>query len=441
MTNAPNATRRTPTPTSREPLRLPPDWPNIRALLCARADFLAILAADGVEVKRNGNHYAARLRPDDKTPSCHVWPPGVGRSGHKGWTWHDYGDGRGGDALAYLVDVRGMAFMDAARLLGEKGGWMPEALQGYAPAGSLPRKPAPRPDPPPKGEAVDPMDPDAQAAAVQLFIAELLAMNPGAADGGRAYLRGRGCLPAGWPDTAFLLREEDRPRLAALLAGGSDAEVKTMVQAGILYPGRRHVLAWGKGPACLLACMDRMGRRAYLVARRLDWNPGDGQKYLNQSTAGGAVRLPFGLPCLYAQDPALAGLLPAFPRSTAGDLLLVEGTLDALGAAVLGWPALAMLNRPQAAADYLDRTTAAARMLEPHLPAMRDCRRVVVMPDRDEGAKGDEGKRLAGRLVAWLRAAGCRAEVQTLPDLFPDAPAECKDLAELAELKGRARNV
>ena len=423
----------------REPARLSD---TDRATLCARASLLDLLAADGVDVRREGNHYAARLRPDDKTPSCKVWPPGTGKRGADGWTWHDYGSGKGGDALAYLVDVRGLAFMDAARLLGEKGGWMPEALQGPAPAGSPPRKPAPRPEPPPQVEPVAVMNPDAQAAAVQIFLAELLAMNPAAAEGGRAYLRGRGCLPDGWPDLAFLLRGDDCPRLAALLAAGPDAPA--MVQAGILKPaeaGRPPRLVWWDR-VCLLVCMDRRGRAAYLVGRRMDWKPGTaGGKYLNQSTAAGAVRLPFGLPCAYAQDPALAGLLPAFPRSTAGDLLLVEGPLDALGAVALGWPAVAMLNRPQAAADYLNRDTAAARMLDPHLPALRDCRRVVVMPDRDEGPKGDEGKRLALRLVAWLRAAGCRAEAQTLPDLFPDAPAECKDLAELAELKGTARNV
>ena len=45
--------------------------------------------------------------------------------------------------------------------------------------------------------------------------------------------------------------------------------------------------------------------------------------------------------------------------------------VHALGAAVLGRPALALLNRPQAAADYRDRDTDAARMLDPHLPALR----------------------------------------------------------------------
>jgi hypothetical protein len=171
------------------------------------------------------------------------------------------------------------------------------------------------------------------------------------------------------------------------------------------------------------------------VGRRVNWKKGDGAgKYINQPTGAGAVRLPVGLSSLLAAsgDPIACQNLPHFNPDKAGDLLLVEGVLDALGAACLGWPALAMLNRPQAARDYTDRDTAAAKMLTPHLPALRDCRRVLVVPDADKGEKGDEGKALARRLVAWLRAAGCRSEMKTLGDLCPEAPEDCKDLADVA---------
>ena len=79
--------------------RRPPLSDSDRAELCSRVDFLAVLAGDGVEARKSGTHYVCRLRPNDKTPSCYVWPPDTGKRGAEGWTWHDYGDGRGGDAL------------------------------------------------------------------------------------------------------------------------------------------------------------------------------------------------------------------------------------------------------------------------------------------------------------------------------------------------------
>ena len=75
-------------------------------------------------------------------------------------------------------------------------------------------------------------------------------------------------------------------------------------------------------------------------------------------------------------------------------------------------------------------------MLEAHLPALRSLRRVCVVPDADPGKKGAEGEVLASRLVAWLRAAGCRAEVSPLADLIPDISPDCKDLADVSKMKG-----
>jgi len=39
---------------------------------------------------------------------------------------------------------------------------------------------------------------------------------------------------------------------------------------------------------------------------------------------------------------------------------------------------------------------------------------------------------MASRLVANLRAADVAAQLVTLREIAPDAPAECKDLADLA---------
>ena len=413
-----------------------------RAELCRRVDFLAVLAGDGVDVRKNGAAWLCRLR-DEGNPSCHVYPPGVGRYGAKGWTWHDYGSGKGGDALAYLVDVRGLDFLDAARLLAEKGGWMPDCLRDAGKtAPRCPPRPAskggPCPDTPPPPRPVEPpaMPPDGQWWAAAVFLSALAGLDPDAAPEGEAYLRGRGCLPHGWPEgVAYRLRADLCGKLAAHLAAMPEAP--DLLRAGLLKPaeaGKPPRLPWW-GDCVLLVCHDAEACPVYLLARRLDWRDGDRLgKYLNQPCPpGGPIRWPFNLPALYHA----AGRLPAWPVKLppehAGDVLLVEGPLDALGAAALGWPAVALLCRPQAH-DYRDRHGAAARMLEAHLPALRDVARVRVVPDADPGKKGAEGEALAARLVGWLRAAGVgRADVARLPDLCPDAPEGCKDLADVAE--------
>jgi DNA primase len=397
-----------------------------RAELCRRVDLLNLLAADGVEVKRRGRAYLCKLRPDERTPSCHVYRPGEGRKGARGWTWHDYGDGRNGDALGYLVDVRGLPFVDAVAELCRLAGWTPPSLQGGAPAAAS--RPPPTLEPPR-------LTPDEQRGAALSFVAELRRRCPDAEKQAKAYLAGRGCLPVGTVG-AWLLPAEACAPLAAELARGPDADLLT--RAGLLKPAEGDKptrLAWWDR-TCLLGCYDAEGCLVYFVGRRLDWKDGDPWgKYINQGTAGGAVRVPYNLPALYQAAGRLDGWPVQPAREKAGDVLLVEGPLDALGAAVLGWPAVALLTRLQAH-DYADRDGAAARALDVHLPALRDVRRVRVVPDADPGSKGAEGEALAARLVGWLRNAGVRAELATLADLCPDA-ADCKDLADVAKAKGR----
>jgi len=285
---------------------------------------------------------------------------------------------------------------------------------------------------PPETPPVPVLDHEAQVDAALAFVSALVEMVPNAARAAEDYLRSRGCLPACGAVGCWVLPADACKPMAARLAAGPDAGLLT--RAGLLKPaadGKPPRLPWWDTVA-LLGCYDAAGRLAYYVGRRLDWRDGDRWgKYINQGTAGGAVRWPYNLPALYRA----AGRLPAWPvapdPAKAGDMLLVEGPLDALGAACLGWPAVALLTRPLAH-DYADRHGAAARMLEPHLPALRDVRRVLVVPDADAGDKGAEGEALAARLVGWLRAAGCRAEVARLVDLCPDAPEGCKDLADVA---------
>lgn len=419
---------------------LPANWESLRAALCARVDFLAVLQADGVAVKKLGDHYACALRRDDKNPSCHVWPPGKGTQGGRGWTFKDFGSDKAGDALGYLVDVRGLPF-DAAvaelcRLTGERvEGWQNEG-PGCPRNDRKPPSHTVTPPEPPRRQEPPTMRPQAQLDAALAFLSALLDIVPDADAQGAAYLAGRGCLPTGWPPVAYKLPAAAMPALFARLA--ASPQLPVLLQAGLLKPAEGNKplrLQWGAwaGDVVLIVHHDRAGGPLTFIARRLDYKSGDRfGKYLQQTYAHGAARLPFGLLALYR--PAGFDWKPA-PKK-AGDVLLVEGTLDALGAAVLGWPALGLSMRPQAG-GYRDESGAVARMLEAHLPALRDMRRVRVVPDADPGAKGAEGEALAARLVGWLRFAGVKAEVSTMADLCPDAPEGCKDLADVAaKLKG-----
>ena len=400
--------------------RRPPLSESDRAELC-RVDFLAVLAGDGVEARKSGTHYVCRLRPNDKTPSCHVWPPGAGKHGGDGWTWHDYGDGKGGDALAYLVDVRGLDFMEAARLLADLTGYTPEALQGAPIAGKPPRMPA-KPAPVPIWTPAPSMPKEAQAEAVAAFLRELRAAYPKTGEEGTAYLVRRGVMEPDVVDGAAYLLPADLCRpLAAKLAAGPLAPA--LLQAGILkaaQDGKPVRLAWWDR-VCLVPCETKEGRPVYLVGRRVDWTPeAVGGKYINQGTAAGAVRYPLGLPALYEAARRRA------------DLLLVEGPLDALGAGCLGFHALALCGRLQGV-NFTSEAGAVAAMLSPHLDALLLCRKVQVVPDADAGDKGRQGEHLAADLVGWLKARGIRADVATLVDL--KCPPECKDLADAAALK------
>ena len=419
-----------------------PDFQDItpaeRAELCRRVDLLSLLRADGVVVKPSGPKYVCSLRRDDRTPSCHIWPPGVGAKGAAGWTMKDFGDGWGGDALAYLVEKRGLPFVDALTELCRLTGWTPPSMESLAPNGHVHESKRATHTIPPLPEPASFMDPDAQAAAVAHFLSALCEMHPEARAEGDAYLAGRGVLPTNYPPgIAYRLPADLCRPLAERLAVEPEAEL--MVRAGLLKPaadGKPPRLPWWDN-VVLFTCRDAGAWPVYLVGRRLDWTAGDRYgKYINQITVdGGAARWPFNLPALYAAARRLAGWAWKPSKEHAGDLLLVEGPTDALGAAVLGWAAVALLTRPRASGPE-DRESGAVKMLEPHLPALRVLRRVRVVPDADPGPKGTEGERLASNLVAWLRAAGCCSDVATLADLIPDASTACKDLADVSKIKG-----
>lgn len=413
--------------------------PAERSELCSRVDLLSLLRADGVVVKPSGRKYVCSLRRDDRTPSCHIWPPGVGAKGAAGWTLHDFGDDWGGDALAYLMEKRGLPFLEALAELCRSAGWTPPSMKGLTPNGRGHGSKRATHTIPPMPVPVASMAPDDQAAAVAVFLSTLCQMYPEACAEGDAYLEGRGVLPPNYPPgTAFRLPGYLCAPLAERLT--IDPNVELLLKSGLLKTGESGKpprLPWW-GDVVLFACRDTRAWLVYLVGRRLDWKEGDVcGKYINQLTPeGGAIRWPFNLPAAYAT----VGRLPGWPWKPSGDhadeLLLVEGPADALGAARLGWAAMALCMRLQSR-DWRHRDGAVARMLEPHMAALRDFRIVRVVPDNDSGEKGVIGVQLASKLVGYLRAAGVAADVSLMGDLYPDHAKDCKDLADVAaKLKG-----
>lgn len=411
-----------------------------RAELCRLVDFPAMLQSFGVEVRRRGAALVCAIRRES-TPSCYIYAPGQGVLGHRGWTYHDYGGGGSGakgDVVGYLIDCQGMAYMDAMRYLADLTGFRPAGL-GSDPFGAdKPITPKARPLPPARPQ-IPIMPPDEQAEACRIYLDALCEVYPGAEAEGAAYLgpskahRGRNVLPKGWPSVGYHQPPEiEEDLIKALLP---NAEL--LVCAGFLKaedergPVR---LQWGAfyGQMILIAHHDERGRVAFFAVRRFEWHDGDRfPKYLRQTTERGAQRIPFGLVSIYRPAPMTWRPAPEHAK----ELLIVEGELDALGAACLGWPALGMGGRVQSsgANDMHSRTF---KMLEPHLPALRDLDRIAVLPDNDaDPSKSAEGVALAGRLVALLRVEGCRAETITLDRLGVPVPPECKDVAELAAVR------
>jgi DNA primase len=405
--------------------------------LCRRIDFPAMLQGFGVEVRRQGANLVCAVR-QERTPSCQIYAPGQGRMGHKGWTYWDYGNNEGGRAIDYLTNHQGMTFLDAVRYMAEQTGFRPDGLGDNKAGASKPRPKAAQPAPPAKTETPS-MPPKEQAEACRIYLEALCEVDPMAQDAGASYLgpnpahRGRNVLPEGWPSIAYAQFTDNEGALTEALMPHSDLLIRAGLMKGADEKGPVR-LQWGAfyGTLILLAHHDEKGNVAGLNARRFDWQEGDRMgKYLYQRGTEGARRVLFGLPMLYL--PSCLAWRPSSDH--AGELLIVEGQLDALGAACLGRAALALGGRVQAsgASDTHSRT---ATMLEPHFTKLREMKRILVLPDNDsDKTKAAQGVALAGKLVAMLHAEGCNAEVAALDKLGLSIKEGCKDLADVAAVR------
>jgi hypothetical protein len=406
------------------------------AELGCRADFPAMLQGFGVEVRRQGANLVCAIR-QERTASCQIYAPGQGRMGHKGWTYWDFGNNEGGDIFDYLNKHQGMDFLDAVRHVADLTGYRPAGLGDDRGGASKPR-PKARPIMPVRPQ-IPAMPPDEQAEACRIYLDALCEVEPASTDSGAAYVgpnpahRGRNVLPEGWPPIAYAQFPDNESARTEALMPHSDLLIRAGLMKGADEKGPVR-LQWGGfyGTLILLAHHDERGRVAFFAVRRYDWYDGDRfPKYLRQTTERGAQRIPFGLASIYRPAPMTWRPAPEHAK----ELLIVEGELDALGAACLGRSALALGGRVQAsgAKDTHSRT---ATMLEPHLTALRDIKRILVLPDNDaDRAKAAQGIALAGKLVALLNAEGCRAEIASLDKLGFAINEGCKDLADVAAVR------
>lgn len=402
---------------------------SARAALCHAIDLAKLVEQDSGRPTRPANGHRVGFAPwhEEQTPSLHIYPPGVGKFGGQGWTWHHYGTGQHGDAVAYLAESRGLPFLEAVheaerltglKVTGQPGDDRPAAR--LVPPTSLngTNVPISRPA----------MTMEEQMDAAHEFARLLLAVvGDGAAFAqAEAYLAGRGVTPAALVEAckgeAWYMPGEAAPEILKAAQASGSADLLT--RAGIIRPpedGKPARLAWWDDCA-FLPSMDAQGRGlAYLVARRID--PEAKPKYMNQPTSGGARRVPFGLPSLRmaAEDGA--------------EVLLVEGPITALGGISLGFHCVALLGRPGFSDYKTGEQTSQGEMLAPMLQDLARCRRVLVVPDNDaDPDKAKVGQDNAGELVRWLRANGLQARLETMNNL---GFGIFKDLADAAKARGQ----
>lgn len=86
-----------------------------RSELLAKIDLPALLTAEGHSVHEKGGKLWTSIR-DENTPSVILHPPDT-RTPF--WRWYDFGSGKGGTAIDYIVETRGVSTSDAFRILRE----------------------------------------------------------------------------------------------------------------------------------------------------------------------------------------------------------------------------------------------------------------------------------------------------------------------------------
>ena len=254
---------------------------------------LSTLVAQTVPLKRAGHEYKGRCPfHEEKTPSFHV-------NDAKAF-YHCFGCGAHGDAIGWMIDQRGLSFIDAVKELAGAAGM---------------EMPAPDPRAAERQERQAGLH-DVTAAAARWFSARLQAAEGGAA---RAYLHRRGVSAEQVAEFAIGYA----PGRRDALAGALDQPAERLLEAGLLGEGEDGGRYERFRDRLIIPIHDARGRVIGFGGRTL----GDAQpKYLNSPDTP-----------LFDKGRTLFNLHRAAPAARkAGRLLVVEGYMDVIALAGAG---------------------------------------------------------------------------------------------------------
>jgi DNA primase len=257
---------------------------------------LSTLIGKSIKVTKAGREYKACCPfHNEKTPSFTI-------NDEKGF-YHCFGCSAHGDAIRWLTDQRGLAFMDAVKELADAAGL---AL------------PAPDPRAAHKAEAAKSLH-DVMAAAQSWFVAQLDSIEGAEA---RAYLERRGVDAATRAAFGFGFAPDSRGRLKAAL---KDFDEALLVEAGMLIrpDDKRETYDRFRG-RLMIPIRDARGRVIAFGGRIL----GAGEpKYLNSPDTP-----------LFDKGRTLYNLDRAAPTARkSGRMIVVEGYMDVVALAQAGF--------------------------------------------------------------------------------------------------------
>jgi DNA primase len=257
---------------------------------------LSTLIGKSIKVTKAGREYKACCPfHNEKTPSFTI-------NDEKGF-YHCFGCSAHGDAIRWLTDQRGLAFMDAVKELADSAGL---AL------------PAPDPRAAHKAEAAKSLH-DVMAAAQSWFVAQLDSIEGAEA---RAYLERRGVDAATRAAFGFGFAPDSRGRLKAAL---KDFDEALLVEAGMLIrpDDQRDTYDRFRG-RLMIPIRDARGRVIAFGGRIL----GAGEpKYLNSPDTP-----------LFDKGRTLYNLDRAAPTARkSGRMIVVEGYMDVVALAQAGF--------------------------------------------------------------------------------------------------------
>jgi DNA primase len=383
-----------------------------------RADLPSMLRNEGIRLSpaSSGFRGPCPLHGGDNPTAFSLF-----RDASRVWKWkchsHDCGSG---DAIEYLRKRYQMSFQEAIDELSFQTGYTPTTSSQHSPTPRARSSAVIVAQEPPLAVETPSISTQEQATAVAAFL-EMARKFPSSQERAYTYVHSRG-IPTEVLEQqggAVALVSADIEHLTRWLSRPENSPAADrLLSAGLLKKKSDSLRLNWWGSVILFPCLTPEGQAQFLTGRRLDWTEGEKYgKYIHQSTSQGAKLYPYGLPSL--ESAARQGK----------SLLVVEGVFDALGAQTLGFPAIAMLQRPQAR-GWTDLTSLSIRALSPYLPSLRRCARVDVVPDQDGGESESVGWRKAEGLTSWLREFGIDSSVLSLTEL---GFGGCKDFGEAVE--------